>query len=377
MNRARKLSMFQRILYYSSNPVEIGFLIQMKKQFKAFKPSAFSLNVIGERTTDEEFCMEALKKVSRSFSVVIHQLPKELRMPVGLFYLILRGLDTVEDDMNIGSEYKSSLLKNFATRINTEAFTLENIGDTQDYRDLMLNFDKVVREYQKLAPEYQVVITDITERMAFGMEKYVHLDVVSFEDWDDYCHYVAGLVGIGLSKLFLASGLEKAPEFDDESLSNHMGLFLQKTNIIRDYAEDLGQDRQFWPQQAWNGRVNSLHELQSNPETGVLVVNDLVINALTHIPACLKYMKAIQDEKIFRFCAIPQLMAIATLCKLYDNKDVLAKNVKIHKGRTARYFMSKQNYQRVKNTYITLLESLYQKSNSPKIKQLINQINQK
>jgi farnesyl-diphosphate farnesyltransferase len=88
-------------------------------------------------------------------------------------------------------------------------------------------------------------------------------------------------------------------------------------------------------------------------------------------------MKAIQDEKIFRFCAIPQLMAIATLCKLYDNKDVLAKNVKIHKGRTARYFMSKQNYQRVKNTYITLLESLYQKSNSPKIKQLINQINQK
>ena len=32
----------------------------------------------------------------------------------------------------------------------------------------------------------------------------------SFEDWNDYCHYVAGLVGIGLSELFLASNLENS-----------------------------------------------------------------------------------------------------------------------------------------------------------------------
>ena len=62
-----------------------------------------------------------------------------------------------------------------------------------------------------------------------------------------YCHYVAGLVGIGLSRLFSASGLEVEEVGKDERLANSMGLFLQKTNIIRDYLEDVLQERYFWP----------------------------------------------------------------------------------------------------------------------------------
>ena len=59
--------------------------------------------------------------------------------------------------------------------------------------------------------------------------------------WLRYCHYVAGLVGIGLSQLFASADLE-SPEFGNmEGLSNHMGLFLQKTNIIRDYLEDINE----------------------------------------------------------------------------------------------------------------------------------------
>lgn len=63
-----------------------------------------------------------------------------------------------------------------------------------------------------------------------------------------YCHYVAGLVGIGLSRLFSASKLEQEEVGEDKHLANSMGLFLQKTNIIRDYLEDVQQGREFWPQ---------------------------------------------------------------------------------------------------------------------------------
>lgn len=41
------------------------------------------------------------------------------------------------------------------------------------------------------------------------------------------------------TQLFAASGLETPALAADESLNNHMGLFLQKTNIIRDYLEDI------------------------------------------------------------------------------------------------------------------------------------------
>ena len=64
-----------------------------------------------------------------------------------------------------------------------------------------------------------------------------------------YCHYVAGLVGIGLSRLFSASGLETEEVGSDHDLANSMGLFLQKTNIIRDYLEDVQDGRHFWPRE--------------------------------------------------------------------------------------------------------------------------------
>ena len=370
-----KYFMFERILYYTGNPIELSFLFQMKKQFKEFRPSENSLEAISQQTTDEEFCSEALKKVSRSFSVVIHQLPKELQAPVGLFYLILRGLDTVEDDMSIEQSLKTELLNDFASRMNREAFTLSDTGDTQDYKDLMANFDKVIREYQKLDSQYKDVITDITDRMAFGMNKYVLGTVDSFEDWNDYCHYVAGLVGIGLSKLFIASGIEKDEKLKNEDLSNQMGLFLQKTNIIRDFAEDLDQTRVFWPSISWNKKVKSLNELQVNKRIGVEVINELVINALSHIPSCLIYLESIKNEKVFRFCAIPQLMAIATLYELYDNERVLTENVKIRKGKTARIFMSKQDYKHVKAEFLTILNSIYKIDKNPVIEQIIQKIN--
>ena len=56
-------------------------------------------------------------------------------------------------------------------------------------------------------------------------------------------------MGIGLSQLFAASGLEREEVGEDHHLANSMGLFLQKTNIIRDYLEDIVQGREFWPRE--------------------------------------------------------------------------------------------------------------------------------
>ena len=82
-----------------------------------------------------------------------------------------------------------------------------------------------------------------------------------------YCHAVAGLVGEGLTEIFVGRGYEgvelcgqgehawpfcKPPaECGGRTLglANSMGLFLQKTNIIRDYLEDYADGRAFWPQE--------------------------------------------------------------------------------------------------------------------------------
>ena len=59
----------------------------------------------GQLAADAKFADKKLKAVSRSFAAVVAALPNEagtpLRLAVGLFYLVLRALDTVEDDMDL------------------------------------------------------------------------------------------------------------------------------------------------------------------------------------------------------------------------------------------------------------------------------------
>lgn len=52
-----------------------------------------------------------------SFAVVIQQLPNPLRDAVCVFYLVLRGLDTVEDDMALSDDFKLPHLYDFHKNI--------------------------------------------------------------------------------------------------------------------------------------------------------------------------------------------------------------------------------------------------------------------
>lgn len=70
------------------------------------------------------------------------------------------------------------------------------------YKVLMQKFGIVVDAFLALEKPYQDVIADITRRMGEGMNEFIQKEVKTVADYDKYCHYVAGLVGIGLSQLF-------------------------------------------------------------------------------------------------------------------------------------------------------------------------------
>ncbi|XP_009378420.2 squalene synthase 2 [Pyrus x bretschneideri] len=282
------------------------------------------------------FCYTMLQKVSRSFALVIQQLGTELRNAVCIFYLVLRALDTVEDDTSVATDVKVPILLAFHEHIYDPEWHFA--CGTNNYKVLMDEFHHVSTAFLELGKGYQEAIEDITRRMGDGMAKFILKEVETIDDYDEYCHYVAGLVGLGLSKLFHASGKE---DLASDSLSNSMGLFLQKTNIIRDYLEDINEipkSRMFWPREIWSKYVNKLEDLKSeeNSEKAVQCLNDMVTDALIHMEDCLKYMAALRDPAIFKFCAIPQIMAIGTLALCYNNIEVFKGVVKMRRGLTAK-----------------------------------------
>ena len=52
-------------------------------------------NTQGQLTPEMERCYELLNMTSRSFAAVIQALDDELRPAICIFYLVLRGLDTI------------------------------------------------------------------------------------------------------------------------------------------------------------------------------------------------------------------------------------------------------------------------------------------
>nr|AAB02945.1 squalene synthase [Nicotiana tabacum] len=247
------------------------------------------------------FCYSMLHKVSRSFALVIQQLPVELRDAVCIFYLVLRALDTVEDDTSIPTDVKVPILISFHQHVYDREWHFS--CGTKEYKVLMDQFHHVSTAFLELRKHYQQAIEDITMRMGAGMAKFICKEVETTDDYDEYCHYVAGLVGLGLSKLFHASGKE---DLASDSLSNSMGLFLQELKY------------------------------EDNSAKAVQCLNDMVTNALSHVEDCLTYMSALRDPSIFRFCAIPQVMAIGTLAMCYDNIEVFRGVVKMRRGLTAK-----------------------------------------
>jgi len=69
------------------------------------------------------------------------------------------------------------------------------------------------------------------------------------------------------------------------------------------------------------------------------LINELVTDALELAPNCLAYLANLRCAEVFRFCAIPQVMAIATLDKVYDNLDVYTGVVKVSDADVVVWFV--------------------------------------
>uniref|UniRef100_A0A7S4T082 Nudix hydrolase domain-containing protein n=1 Tax=Ditylum brightwellii TaxID=49249 RepID=A0A7S4T082_9STRA len=325
---------------------------------------------------DLAFCDEILCKVSRSFAAVIRQLPPTLLVDVLIFYLVLRALDTIEDDMTAFPDNKTKidhLLSFHKTALMDPTWSMDGVGEGHE-KLLLQQFPKCHSVYAALSQQSRRVIADISHRMATGMAEFVGKDLgqgtLDITQYNRYCHFVAGLVGEGLSRLFAVSGLESPSMAKELHLSDQMGLFLQKTNIIRDYLEDYVDGRAFWPQSVWN-KYSTSGDLgyfanQSDPlaQTKSLhCLNELVTDALSLVPDCLAYLAKLRCTEVFRFCAIPQVMAIATLDKCFNNPNVFTGVVKIRKGLSCQLILHTNDAQGVHAAFRHFANSIASKIN--------------
>ncbi|RKU41310.1 terpene cyclase [Coniochaeta pulveracea] len=325
----------KQALYLLAHPVQLRSIIQ----WKLWHEPVHKRDPSKEPDTVKS-CFHFLDLTSRSFSAVIQELTPELLLPVCLFYLVLRGLDTIEDDMTIPIEEKEPLLRNFKQYMETDGWTFDKNGPDEKDRELLVHFDDVIVELKKVKRPYYDIIADITVKMGNGMADYAlnaELNangVQSVEEYEEYCHYVAGLVGDGLTRLFVEAKLANPHLLGRPDLAESMGQFLQKTNIIRDVEEDFRDNRRWWPKDIWSKYVDKWEDIfkPENRAKALECSDEMVLNALKHTEDCLFYMAGMKEQSVFNFVAIPQAMAIATLELVFRNPAIFDKHIKLNKG---------------------------------------------
>lgn len=242
--------------------------------------------------------------------------------------------------MTIPLPKKEPLLRNFQDFLEQDGWTFTENGPNEKDRILLLDFHYVITEFKKIKMEYQVIIKDITKRMGNGMADYANNaehnvnGVNTVKDYELYCHYVAGLLGEGLTRLFVEGKLANPALLQRTDLSESMGQFLQQTNIIRDIREDKDDGRRFWPKEVWSKHVDDFDDLfkKEHLEAALRCSSEMVLISLERATDCLYYLAGIRDQSVFNFAAIPQAMAIATLELCFQNPTIFERNVKITKG---------------------------------------------
>jgi farnesyl-diphosphate farnesyltransferase len=293
-------------------------------------------------SSDEVYQDQILPHVSRTFALTIPQLPPALSIPVTCAYLLCRIADTIEDEPALSAPETLAFLQRFSAVVGGSGEPAALARDLEHRlsdrtlpteRDLVSNMDRVVRVAASLGAAQHAAIKRCVELMCYGMPRFQFNASVKglprSSDLDDYCYYVAGVVGEMLTELFCDYSAEIARHRTNLSaLAASFAQGLQMTNILKDIWEDRSRGACWLPQEVFSRHGVDLANVSSEADdprfrAGII---ELVAVAHAHLRNALDYTLLIpgKEKGIRRFCLWAIGLAILTLRKIAHNPGFTA-----------------------------------------------------
>jgi farnesyl-diphosphate farnesyltransferase len=288
-------------------------------------------------SSDEVYQDHILPHVSRTFALTIPQLPAGLRTAVTCAYLLCRIADTIEDEPALSPPETLAFLQRFSAVLaghgdarqlarEIEARLSDRTLATE--RELVCNMERVLGVLASLNTAQRAAIQRCVELMCQGMPRFQFSaslkGLARSTDLDDYCYYVAGVVGEMLTDLFCDYSPQIArqrPALSAIAASFAQGL--QMTNILKDVWEDRSRGVSWLPQEVFTRHGVDLAQVSSEPHdprygAGFL---ELVGVAHAHLRNALDYTLLIPSKEmgIRRFCLWAIGLAVLTLRKIQLN----------------------------------------------------------
>jgi farnesyl-diphosphate farnesyltransferase len=286
-------------------------------------------------SSDEVYQDQILPHVSRTFALTIPQLPLGLRTAVTNAYLLCRIADTIEDEPALSPPATLALLRRFVAVLCGQEEAAQLARDLAPQlsdqtlpaeRDLARNMGRVVAVTARLEESQRIAIQRCLEVMSSGMHQFQRTaslrGLPRSSDLDDYCYYVAGVVGQMLTELFCGySGriAQNRSALNELAVSFAQGL--QMTNILKDVWEDRSRGACWLPQEVFSRYGVDLAQLSATDADGRFDagMRELVAVAHAHLRNALSFTLLIPAKEggIRRFCLWAIGLAVLTLRRIH------------------------------------------------------------
>ena len=280
-----------------------------------------------------------LQDVSRTFALTIPQLPEALADVVGNAYLLCRIADTIEDDKDMVFElkqrYSEAFIEVVAEQADAASFATSlhpelSPAATAAEKDLIKNTAAVIRITHSFNTRQRQALERCVRIMADGMVRYQDAETLEgLPDqgaMDQYCYYVAGVVGEMLTELFCDYSADINAQYDEMmQLGVSFGQGLQMTNILKDIYDDYERGACWLPAEVFARHGFTLTDLKPGIKSAEFEsgLGELIGLAHSHLQNALKYTYNIPSHEtgLRKFCLWAIGMAVLTLQNINQKRD--------------------------------------------------------
>lgn len=300
---------------------------------------------------------DLLRQVSRSFALSLGILPRSLREPIGLAYLLARAADTVADTRLIARGERIAHLERLRRAyagadedVLAVARACAPLQKHEAERRLLERLGEALERLRALPGEdrarARAVLATLTSGMVFDLERFPGEDasalaaLETLEELDRYTYLVAGCVGEFWTHIHLAHRprLRAWNAVAMAAQGVRFGKALQMTNVLRDVPADLAHGRCYLPARELATLGLTPRDLlePAGAARARPLLGRLITLALAHYDAAWAYTLAIPraEVRMRLACAWPLMIGLGTLAELARDASPLAPGrvVKMKRG---------------------------------------------
>ena len=295
--------------------------------------------------SDDLDLLAILKAVSRSFYISVRFLPAQIRMTIGVAYLLARASDTIADTNQLPARERIDLLRRYAESLAkpaTEhqldlATCLTKQSDGPE-RVLLANIDRVAEGLSRIPSSHRELVDEVLGKIVHGQT----LDIERFElepgikalandaALEEYTYLVAGCVGEFWTKVcFLAwPKYARLPEYEMLRIGKEFGQGLQLINILRDFPADLQAGRCYLP-------VAEPAAVAADPGLARPEWKEWRQRANGYLEQAWTYICAVRPIRVRFACAMPVLIGVRTL-RLLSDATAIVPGIKVSRPEVRR-----------------------------------------